>query len=195
MCPSTELAKKRSPMQPYIIRIEWQGPFSLAEVKKKVDGGNEKNDHDGEDYGLYQICGWHILNGPNTLLYIGQAIDQTFATRFRQHEKEWLVGESWSKRIFLGRINGLQYTKRNKWHTWCRDVDIAEAVMIYKYTPNYNSQRLWGEPNLKQYGFKAVHLKHIFGNNAERIKNRFPLETRDRAPDDYIRRENKNEKC
>ncbi len=43
----------------------------------------------GEDYGLYQIYGKHILCGKDTLLYIGEATEQTFSTRFKQHQ-HWL---------------------------------------------------------------------------------------------------------
>jgi len=176
-----------------VIHIEWQGPFSLAEVQKKNDGGNEENGWNGEDYGLYQICGWHILSGPNTLLYVGQAVDQTFAERFRQHEREWLAEEKKEKWIFLGKLAGIQYTKKDNWNSWYRDVDIAEAIIIYKYTPNYNSQRIWGKPNLKKYNFKAIHLKHSLKSKIKQTKKEFLLKTWDKAPDDYTRRKNVDE--
>jgi len=55
------------------IQIDWQGPFSVEEVIKKMDDEGASPNYDGEDYGLYQIYGTHILCGHNTLLYIGKA--------------------------------------------------------------------------------------------------------------------------
>lgn len=58
-------------MELYKIRIEWEGPYSLEEVITKMVDGGKNPDWDGNDYGLYQIYGRHILSGKNTLLYIG----------------------------------------------------------------------------------------------------------------------------
>jgi GMC oxidoreductase len=75
--------------EPYEIRIEWEGPYSVEEVINKMVDGGENPDWDGNDYGLYQIYGRHILCGKNTLLYIGIAPEETFSQRFREH-KIWL---------------------------------------------------------------------------------------------------------
>jgi len=60
----------------YEIRIEWSGSFSLESVIEKMNNAGSLPDYEGEDYGLYQIYGKHILCGPDTLLYIGEATEQ-----------------------------------------------------------------------------------------------------------------------
>lgn len=67
--------------------IEWSGPYSRQEVIRDFNDWGTPPDWDGEDYGLYQIYGRHVLGDRNALLYIGQTTDQTFSARFRQHEE------------------------------------------------------------------------------------------------------------
>ena len=65
------------------VRIEWEGPLSLDEVKELADGD--------EDCGLYQIYGRHIIFGDDSLLYIGMTTS-TFRSRFfsgREPHIEW----------------------------------------------------------------------------------------------------------
>lgn len=156
-------------MKPYIIKIEWQGPFSANYViKKKNDPGDESDGYAGPDYGLYQIYGRHILCKDDTLLYIGKACQQTFSGRFKQHWKEWLKEEK-NIRIYLGKIeNFIRYTEANSWRNWLRDVDMAESILIYKYSPNYNSACLGELPDINPY--KEVFLLHL-GNN-HRLKKK-----------------------
>lgn len=162
-------------MSRHTIQIKWSGPETVGKVIKKVNrGGNDSNKWAGSDYGVYQIYGNHILCRENTLLYVGQATDQTFSQRFKQHEKEWLKKEKKIK-IYLGRIEGLHYKEKDNWCAWRRDVDIAESVLIYKYTPHYNSVGLWDYPQLKPY--TKVKLVHIGGKNK--------LATEDNVPKDY----------
>jgi len=117
----------------------WEGPYSWLEVVRKMkDGGNKRNGWSGRDYGLYQIYGKHILAGKNTLLYIGQACDQTFSSRFKQHYKDWIYGEPGLK-ICLGRLEDYCCDKDKSWKAWRCDVNLAEAILVYKYVPNYNS--------------------------------------------------------
>jgi len=83
--------KKEEGMDRHKIKIEWCGPFSPEEVIKKMDDAGKLPDYGGEDYDLYQIYGKHILCGEDTLLYIGKAVEKTFAIRFRRHKKCWIV--------------------------------------------------------------------------------------------------------
>lgn len=134
------------------------------------------SDYSGRDYGLYQIYGKHILCGSNTLLYVGKAVNQTFAQRFKQHNNEWL-GKEMDIKIYLGRTKyNRAYTKKDNWKAWKRDVSIAESIIIYKYSPNYNSACLGDLPKLHPY--KQVLLIHA----GERHK----LKGIDNAPDDYV---------
>ena len=162
-------------MDVYEIQIEWQGPFSVEEVIKKMDDEGVPPDYDGEDYGLYQIYGTHILCGQNTLLYIGKATQQTFSRRFKEHKKWWLENEE-DIQVYLGRIYEPSFhSKKDNWRAWERDVGLAENILIYKYSPNYNSTGISDEPSLSPFKkFKLIHRG-----------KRHRLEPEDIAPDDY----------
>ncbi len=159
----------------HIIKIDWEGPLGLSEVIKEKNDWGERPDYAGNDYGLYQIYGIHILCGKNTLLYVGKAIDQTFSQRFKQHKKDW-IGNCKVK-IYLGRIeDNATYSKIDDWKRWKRDVGIAEEIIIYKYTPNYNSSCIGDYPKL--FPYRKVKLVHI--GNAGCLRKRL-----DSAPGDY----------
>jgi len=73
-------------MDKAIIHLQWHGPFTLIQLEKLSD--------EEKDYGIYQIYGSNPIYGTSTLLYIGKASDQTFATRIKQHEWDvWQVNE------------------------------------------------------------------------------------------------------
>ncbi len=154
--------------------VTWEGPLGLAEVIARLTDGGMLPAYAGEDYGLYQIYGKHILAGPDTLLYVGRATQQTFSNRFRQHAT-WLKDEE-NVRIFVGRINlPVRHTSVGEWGLWEQDICLAERVMIYKYSPNYNSISIADPPDLD--GFEEVILVHE--------GERYRLEERDVAPDDW----------
>ena len=158
----------------HIIKIEWEGPVTLTKVIKKKNDGGKKPNYAGNDYGLYQIYGTHILCGKDTLLYIGKAIDQTFSQRFRQHKKDWIG--TCKVKIHLGRtVDRDIYSKADKWKVWKRDIGMAEEIMLYKYTPNYNSSCIGDYPKLSPYS--KVKLAHS-GKKGN-------LKEIDRAPIDY----------
>jgi len=166
-----------------IIRIEWEGPLTVEKVIKKMkNGGIKENNYAGPDYGLYQIYGWHPIHKDNTLLYVGKAQEQTFSERFKQHNsKEGLLGDEKYKnkiKVRLGRLKDSKYLKDNSWRLWNMDINIAESILIHKYSPNYNSSGLWERPNLTPY--KRVQLKHL--------ENRGELCAKDNAPEDYRKR-------
>ena len=85
--------------------------------------------------------------------------------------------DNWSKiKIHLGRLeNSQEYTKKDNWESWYRDVDITEAILIYKYSPNYNSSLLGDYPY--PHGFNEIKLAHR-GNGGS-------LMPEDNAPTDY----------
>ena len=169
--------KGLDPVPEYEIKIQWEGPFSLNEVIQKMIDSGEDPDWDGKDYGLYQIYGRHILHDKNTLLYIGMATEQTFSQRFIEH-RTWLLEDQDEDdiRIYLGRIyDPKKHTKKENWKSWKKDMRLAEKILIYKYSPNYNSEGLTTEPDLSPYdSIRLVHLGE---------KNR--LETEDIAPEDF----------
>jgi hypothetical protein len=156
------------------IIVTWSGPFAASDVVEQFNDEGAPADYDGPDYGLYQIYGRHILSGPGTLLYVGQATEQTFSRRFRHHAK-WLARED-DIAIYLGRIHDpRRHTSDDLWRRWVNDVKLAECVLIYKYSPNYNSIAISDPPSLRGYG--SVELV----NEGARHK----LNPRDSAPADW----------
>ena len=82
------------------ILINWTGPFSIKKVIARINKGGVPPKYDGEDYGLYQIYGRHILGDHHALLYVGEAIEQTFSARFREHQS-WLNHE-YPVQVYVG---------------------------------------------------------------------------------------------
>jgi hypothetical protein len=163
-------------MKDNVLRLDvrWSGPFTIDQVVTTFDDEGPAPLYDGKDYGLYQIYGTHILAGPDTLLYIGQATDQTFSRRFRQH-REWLAHEEGAS-IYLGRVyDPARHMAADGWRTWRVDVRLAECILIYKYSPNYNSVSISEPPMLVSWS--AVELT----NRGQRRK----LHARDLVPHDW----------
>lgn len=141
------------------LTIEWSGPHTLKEVVREFKRGGSAPEYNGPDYGLYKIYGTHILAGSDTLLYIGKATQQTFSARFYAH-RSWLAHEE-GITIYLGRTYDRERHlpgPMNDWPVWVQDVEIAEHVMIYKYSPNYNSVSISDPPSLEPY--RRAVLKH-----------------------------------
>lgn len=140
----------------YDIKVEWKGPFDLQAVTEKKNDGGASPNYEGIDYGLYQIYGTHILFGPDKLLYVGKTVENTFSDRFKEH-KEWLLNERDIK-IYLGRIYDSQrHSKKDNWRLWKEDVEIAEKIIIYKYSPPYNSSNISEQPSLR---YRVVRIAH-----------------------------------
>ena len=155
------------------LSVSWNGPYRRQQVVRQFTDGGKAPAWDGEDYGLYQIYARHVLGNRDALLYIGEATEQTFADRFRQHE-EWLVHEG-PVRVYLGRVYSPgRHRADDRWTTWKADVLLAERVMIYTYSPHYNGRSITERPLLD--GHKRVELNHA--------GKRHRLRRRDIVPDD-----------
>ncbi|MBW6484279.1 MAG: hypothetical protein K0B10_14645 [Vicingaceae bacterium] len=133
------------------IEIWWTGPHNLNAIRDMKES---------KDFGLYQIYGTHNVNGPNALLYIGQAIYQNFATRISQHN--WTEWEYSNVEIYIGRLGGVLQLEIDEWE---KQIDIAERLLIYYCKPPYNSK------NLNDYG----NIKDTIVINFAQ-KNRLPME-------------------
>lgn len=156
------------------LEVIWSGPFSWEDVIARFNDGGRVPDYDGEDYGLYQIYGRHLLCGSDTLLYIGQATEQTFATRFRQHA-HWLTREE-NIHVYLGRVyDPNRHSAADNFNGWAVDIRFAECLLIYKYSPNYNASAIADPPMLGT--FERVDIIHK--------GRRHKLRSRDSAPADW----------
>jgi hypothetical protein len=114
-------------MEAQAIYVEWEGPFSLNEVRHL----NSEN-----DFGIYQIYGAHPVYGSNVLIYIGAASQQTFGKS--------IFLEGWNYydnpnglQIYLGRVLSEGGTSRTEKST---RIDISFRLLIFAHSPAYNSE-------------------------------------------------------
>ena len=140
---------------PRIITIKWDGPFSLDQLAQF---------NRSQDYGLYQIYGTHNIFGPNSLLYLGKAEEQSFADRIPAHI-EWIEWEPSSNEIYFGRLCSTEPMTEARDTEWCTDIDVAERLLIYFSSPPYNSK------NIHSYG----DITNVIVINYKK-RNRLPIE-------------------
>ncbi len=130
-----------------VIHIKWEGPKNLEEAQKK-----EKLN---ENYGVYQIYGFHPVYGSNVLLYIGKADEQNFDLRFKQHGNSWMESpmEAGEYKIYLGKLAG-EFTPGDD--DWSKEIEIAEELLIVAHPPAYNSK------NIQKINEKRVNNYMVF---------------------------------
>jgi hypothetical protein len=105
------------------------------------------------------------------LLYIGKATEQTVARRLRQHES-WLSHE-WPIRVYVGRIYVPErHSACDQWRSWRLDVELAERLLISKYSPHYNAVSISETPRLGRHA--RVALTHRGQFNRLRQRDEFP---------------------
>ncbi|MGG0569093.1 hypothetical protein ABE033_10365 [Priestia megaterium] len=136
------IVKKKHPQD---ININWYGPFTVGEVKKRF---NNK----GFDCGVYQIYGSHPIYGSNVLLYVGKTQEQTFGKRITQHESNWLKNNPDSNNIevYIGRLAAADY---GSFIVTLYLIDLAERLIILSCTPARNGMSVTG--------FKGEDISHI----------------------------------
>lgn len=126
-------------------RVRWEAPVQLDAVFRLAGD---------DDYGLYQIYSHHAVFGPGSLVYIGKAVEQTFAARFKQHEADWLSEEN-DVAIRLGRLSPDDYAKDDGWRDWQQLLSDTEALLIYWHSPPYNSQ------HISDYKGQVLHIQNL----------------------------------
>ena len=131
--------------EPTRIHLLWKGPHVFEDVLR-MDGD--------ADFGIYQVHGPHPASGTESLLYIGQANDQTFGARFRNLDRQKWSPEyaPWENntallRFFTGRVHPAQYEQDRGaiddelWETY---INMAEKLLICAHAPNWNAQHIHG---------------------------------------------------
>lgn len=109
----------------------------------------------------------------DTLLYIGKATEKTFSAPLWQHQ-HWLRNED-PVQVYLERVcMPERYVRFDNWPLWAADIQLAERVLIYKYSLPYNSVSIAEPPNLGKFD-KIVLIKNGPSHR---------LHKRDTAPDD-----------
>ena len=133
--------------EPARIHLLWSGPHTFGDVLE-MDGGT--------DFGIYQVYGPHPAGGTESLLYIGQANDQTFAARFTNRDRRWWNPDSddgvWEDntallRFFTGRVHPTQDDQDRGGiddELWGTYIDMAEKLLICAHTPHWNQQGISG---------------------------------------------------
>jgi hypothetical protein len=113
------------------IHIGWDGPFTMAEVKK-LNGLH--------DFGVYQVYGPSPIYCRVELLYIGQAYGRPFAIRIPEHIGwiEYCTRDSSQTSFYVGRLMGNETPENSVWE---REIGLAEGLLIYAHYPAYNSQK------------------------------------------------------
>ena len=104
------------------IRLEWEGPLSVDDVINNI----------GEDYGLYQIYGKHIIFGEDSPLYIGKT-DTSFSKRIKAERDDWIWYDEKEGAVYI-------YVARDVPRSVLAD---AEALLIYWHSPPYNSANIY----------------------------------------------------
>jgi hypothetical protein len=117
-----------------IIHVIWCGPFTIEAAESK---------YSDIDFGVYQIYGTHQTTGSDTLLYIGKAQETRFGARMNAHQAEWGRWEASRLAFYLGRIGWREGIDDSKWGLL---IDKAEATLIWKIAPPYNSARIKSIP-------------------------------------------------
>ena len=119
--------KKNNKERRRCVTVEWAGPFSIDEVLE-MTGDN--------DYGVYQIYGYHITYGTDSLLYIGETTDQSFGKRIANHKQGW-VQKTEGILIRVGRIVSDYDAYERK-----QLIKDTEALAIKLHLPSHNSNNI-----------------------------------------------------
>lgn len=110
------------------IHIVWRGPIQYRDAISRESA---------PQHGLYQFYGNHIVYGSDTLLYVGKALLQSFDERLTQHNfDQWDAGKT---HVVLGEIVSKEKLPDE---VWKKQVDLAEALLIYAHGPAWNSSNV-----------------------------------------------------
>ena len=139
MSPEPKMERR----EPARIHLLWKGPHTFEEVLA-MDGGS--------DFGIYQVCGPHPASGTDSLLYIGQANDQTFGARFTNPDRQEWSPDPWVDntallRFYTGRVHPTQWEQDRGAiddELWGTYINMAEKLLICAHAPNWNSQHISG---------------------------------------------------
>ena len=118
-----------------VVYLDWDGPYAIKDIRKKF-GDMSK------DRGIYQIYGTHPIYGNDVLLYIGKAVEQTFAVRIGQHGAGGFgYCDDERESIYIGRLYyNIDDFKKITVAEMKRHIDEAEKLLIYAHGPIWNTR-------------------------------------------------------
>lgn len=147
-----KLPKMNSTMNLNILKVYWQGPFSIEDAIGEF-GDNVT------DYGFYQIYGTHNVNGADNLLYIGKSQNNILKYRFESHKKNWIDDEPSQITVYVGRFFD---DDKPEDKTWDEYIDACEKMLIYHCQPSYNVREKYIKPSFleKEYIILNIGRRH-----------------------------------
>ncbi|MEM7344876.1 MAG: hypothetical protein AAF485_11590, partial [Chloroflexota bacterium] len=123
-----------------IIKIQWQGPYTLEEIKELKKSLNR---------GVYQVYGPHTIFGPDSLLYVGKASKKSFAKVISKKLDTFPWMSAPSTRFYVGKV-GLAGTKIVSQERWVELIDMAERLITCHVAPPYNTDHLTDYGDIKR---------------------------------------------
>ncbi|MXY10399.1 MAG: hypothetical protein F4Z00_00190 [Acidimicrobiaceae bacterium] len=143
--------------EPTRIHLLWRGPHTFGDVLEMVGK---------TDFGIYQVYGPHPASGTDSLLYIGQANDQTFGERFTNHDRREWSPDPWGDntmllRFFTGRVHLTQHEQDRGAiddELWGTYIDMAERLLICVHAPHWNAQGVQGINQEQTGDFDDCHV-------------------------------------
>lgn len=130
-------------MNEQIIHIQWDGPFSYAQVLTFRGAA---------DYGVYQVHGHHPVYGAKVLLYLGKAELQPFGIRLSQEGwSEWQIGNG-DVEFYLGRLSGSATPDAA---TWSKQISVVERLLITAHKVAHNRR------DVHAFDVAEFHYLHV----------------------------------
>ena len=157
----------RTPQQLRLVRVEWTGPLTYQEV-------TELNSQEN-DFGIYQICAYHNVFGPQSLIYVGKAQQRPFAIRFSEHWQDWLKNQREIK-IYVGRMFREDFNKDDNHADWNQLLADLECLTIHYHSPPFNSM------SIGQYSGQPLHVQ--FWGDRGALMQEFSSHWVEARPDD-----------
>lgn len=111
--------------------------------------------HSSKDCGIYQVYGNHPVYGPDTLLYIGKAKDETYSQRLNGHGDLDTSQIAKFTKLYLSYFCKVDDLNEADWKD---AIDIVEKTLIKAHSPALNAQDVKGflekdTPNILIYNW------------------------------------------
>ena len=159
-----------------VIRINWRGPFAVKDdrepgakkAKLSIGSGNRASadtfHRHGQDIGVYQIYGKHMIYGDNVLLYIGMAPRTSFTARIGSHMRNWGVYWDPNNTVHVGRLNMRDWENPAS-KPDAELIEAAEKLLIHHHSPAFNAG------NVGTLYWRQNKISEFLTHNNVRVKN------------------------
>lgn len=105
------------------VKIDWKGRYPVATAANKDAAG---------DYGIYAI--YEVIGKGLKPLYVGETYTQKFATRLKQHNRDWLLDVEGKTVIAFGSVSLPEGRKISQ-----ETVFDIESCLIHRLKTPYNT--------------------------------------------------------